>query len=134
MVAHLNAGIVGRALRVIGARLTKASTISITVRSCGSRTEGREAWAVLCIEAEGVREKVHDAPDGEHEEEADDAVHGELPSFLALLLVARARDEVLEHAPEEHDERNCEHERHQHAVDKPNNPDDKISEFHIGEA
>src|SRR5690606_29473679 len=79
----------------------------------------RQALAVIdaVVEVEGAAEDVHEAPDGYHHEEADDAPEHELLSGLALLLIMAARDEVLEHAPDEHDEREGEDERHEHVID-----------------
>src|SRR5262249_37785132 len=72
---------------------------------------GWEIRAVRGIDAEGVREEEHEAPDRHHDSESDDPPKRELASLLALLLVSAARDEVLEDAPDEYHEGDGEDQR-----------------------
>src|SRR5262249_27383006 len=81
--------------------------------------------AGVVSELERTKQDVYEAPDGNHKEEADNAVEHEGAAGIALFLVMTTLDEVEEHAPDEYDEREREDDRHEHVVD---DADDGITE------
>jgi hypothetical protein len=84
------------------------------------RIEGRQVRRPsILVEVERVRNEVHEAPDRHHDDESDDAPHNELLPFITLLLVRPARDKVIEHAPDEDEERYREQEWDEVDVDEP---------------
>lgn len=66
---------------------------------------------------------MHESPDRHHDEEADKAPQHELLAALALFFIMSTLDEVLEDTPDEHEECECEDDRHCDVIDKS---DDEI--------
>ena len=103
--------------------------IAISAAVC-SPAEARERGARLVLEAEGTKQDVHDAPNGHHDEEADDAGDNELPSFLALFLIFTVEEKELEYAPEEQQECYREDKRDERAVYDANEESDEADDLH----
>lgn len=78
----------------------------------------RQARARTRIQTERILKQDDDAAQGKHYHEANDGPHHELAAGLALLIARRALNEIGVDAPEEGDKRECEHQRHEHAVDE----------------
>jgi len=101
-------------------------TLCILFPRCpSSATKEREHWARLCIKAKRVDEQVHDAPDGKHKEETNDAPGDERATFLALLLVACPCDEVAEYSPKEHHKGHRKDDRHDYHIDNLDDVDEE---------
>ena len=71
---------------------------------------------------DGAGEDIHQAPYGDHHEEADKAPEHEILTLFLHLLGVGAEDEGLERAPEEDDEGDGEEDGDKDAVDDIDNP------------
>lgn len=77
---------------------------------------GRDILDLVPAEAKTIGNQVDDAPDGDHEDEShyrpDSQAFALLPVFRTLV------DEIPEHAPDEDDESDGEHQRNEGVVDE----------------
>lgn len=70
------------------------------------------------VQIERTGKDMHEAPDRNHDEEANKAPQHELLTAFALLLIVTSLNEVLEDTPDEDDECESENDRHRNIVDK----------------
>jgi len=84
---------------------------------------GRSAAARGCIiaEGDGTSKDIHEAPDRDHYEEADETPEHEVLPFLLRIVGIGAKDERLECTPEEDDERYGEEDWDENVVDGVDN-------------
>ncbi|MDQ1299925.1 MAG: hypothetical protein QG636_593 [Patescibacteria group bacterium] len=95
--------------------------ISLLV-SLRGHLERRQWWCIAVLtEVERIPYEIHEPPERHHNHKSDDAPHDELFSFVALLLVRSSSNEVLEHAPDEDDERYREEKRNEDITYKTDN-------------
>jgi len=70
------------------------------------------------LKANRTDKNIHEAPDGDHKEEANEAPDHKRLALLPLLFVAAASDEVHEDSPNEDNEGECEDDRNGNVVNE----------------
>lgn len=85
--------------------------------------DGRNVLDLFTAKAKAVRNEVYDTPDGNHEDESHHCPNSQL--LALLLLFCTLMDEEAKHSPDEHQERNTEHQRNKGVVDESGDPFNK---------
>jgi hypothetical protein len=93
---------------------------AIAARSGNIRagSNSRERRSGAHREAERAHNEIHDAPQGEDDDEADDAPKYELFARRALGFVVCTVNEIFVDAPEEDDEGDSYQHRHENSIDE----------------
>ena len=81
---------------------------------------GRRGCRGVVIKVEGAPQEVLKRPEGEDNDETDDAPKRELSSVLTACFISGTENEVFIDPPEEDDKRNRHQHRHKNIIDDTN--------------